>query len=109
MPNVILVPIHAIPAGNEKEFQAGYLAINGTRTMRYSIHFYTNAGVLVPYMMFHDAKPQIVKTAVKGLDQAQYHQITHANVTFITNTKLQYKPNSFFHCTLLTFKVYILS
>ena len=30
------------------------------------IHFYINVGVLVPYMMFYDAKPQLVKTPVEG-------------------------------------------
>ena len=32
-----------IGARNAKEPQAGYLVTNGTRTKRYSIHFYTNA------------------------------------------------------------------
>ena len=55
-----------VTARNAKELQAGYLATNGTRTMRYSIHFYINVGVLVPYRMFYDAKPQLVKTPVEG-------------------------------------------
>ena len=49
-----------------KELQAGYLATNDTRTTRYSTHFYTNAGILAPYMMFYDAKLQLVKTPVEG-------------------------------------------
>ena len=37
--------------------------------------------VLVSFMMFYDAKPQLVKTPVE-VNQAQYHQITHANVHY---------------------------
>ena len=55
-----------VTARNAKELQVGYLATNGTRTMCYSIHFYINVGVLVPYMTFYDAKPQLVKTPVEG-------------------------------------------
>ena len=55
-----------IAARNAKELQAGYLATSGTRTTHYSIHFYTNAGVLAPCMTFYDAKLQLVKTPVEG-------------------------------------------
>ena len=33
------------------ELQAGYLLTYGTKTTLCSIHFYTNARVLVPFMM----------------------------------------------------------
>ena len=39
---------------------------NGTRTMCYYIYFYTNMCVLAPFVMFHDAKPQPVKTPLEG-------------------------------------------
>ena len=55
-----------IAARNTKELRVGYLATNGTRTMRNSIHFYTNVGDLAPYMTFYDAKQQLVKTPVEG-------------------------------------------
>ena len=56
----------SIAARNTKEPQAGYLVTNSTRTTCYSIHFYTNTCVLVPFVMFYDAKPQLVKTPVEG-------------------------------------------
>ena len=70
-----------IAARNAKEPQVGYLVANGTRTMRYSIYFYTNTRVLAPFVTFYDAKPKLVKTLVEG-NQAQYHQIIHANVHY---------------------------
>ena len=39
-----------IAARNTKEPQAGYLVTDGTRTTCYSIHFYTNARVLRPFV-----------------------------------------------------------
>ena len=54
-----------IAARNAKELQAGYLVANGTRTACYSIHFYTNVRVLVPFVTFYDAKPKLIKTPVE--------------------------------------------
>ena len=76
-----------IAARNPKELQAGYLVTSGTRTMLYSMHFYTNAHVLAPFVTFYDAKPQLIKTPVEGKPS------TISNHTCmpisITNTKLQ--------------------
>ena len=73
-----------------------YLVTNSTKTMHYSIHFYTNAHVLVPFMMFYDEKPQLIKTPVE-IEQTK-HNITKSHMPmFITNTKLQYRSKSFFH------------
>ena len=67
---------NVIDARNVRELQVGYLATNGTRTTYYSMYLYTNAGVLVPYITFYDAKPQTK------------HNITKSHMPmFITNTK----------------------
>ena len=46
----------------------------------------------------YDAKLQLVKTPVESKTK---HNITKSHMPmFITNTELQYKPKSVFHCTL---------
>ena len=55
-----------IAARNTKELQVGYLVTTGTRTARYSIYFYTNAHVPMPFVTFYDAKLQLVNTPVEG-------------------------------------------
>ena len=88
---------------NAKEFQAGYLVTNGTRTTRYSIHFYTNTLVLVPFVTFYDAKPQLVKTPVEGKPSTISPNHT-CQCSLLILSYNNYKPKSFFHCTLpLTF------
>ena len=59
-----------IASRNAKELQAGYLVTNGTRTMCYSIHFYTDVRVLAPIVTFYDAKLQLIKTRVEGKPSA---------------------------------------
>ena len=71
-----------IVAKNVKELQAGYLLTNGRRTTRYSIHFYTSARVLVPFVMFYDAKPQLVKTPVEGKLSTISPNHTYANAHY---------------------------
>ena len=76
----------------------GYLLANGTRSIRFHIHFYTNAHDLISFMMFYDVKPQLVKSCCRGYPK---QNITKSHMPMlITNTKLQYKPESCFHCTL---------
>ena len=55
-----------IAAWNAKELQTGYFVTNGTKTTHYSIHFYTNVHVIVPFVTFYDAKSQLIKTPVEG-------------------------------------------
>ena len=55
-----------IAARNTRKLQAGYLLANGTRSIRFLIHFYTNACVLISYMIFYDVKPQLVKSCHRG-------------------------------------------
>ena len=96
-----------IAVRNAKEPQAGYLVASGTRTMRYSTHFYTNAHVLAPFVTFYNAKLQLIKTPVEGKPNTISPNHTYMTIMFITNTKLQHKPESFFHCTLpLKFKIF---
>ena len=64
--NVIDAYTHALLPGMQRNFKWVYLATNGTRTTCYSVHFYTNVGVLAPYMTFYDAKLQLVKTPIEG-------------------------------------------
>ena len=59
-----------IAASNVKGPQAGSFV---TQWYKKHIHFYTTARVLIPAVMLYDVKPQ-------SLNQAEYHQITHANV-----------------------------
>ena len=55
-----------IAARNTRELQAGYLLASGTRSIRFPIHFYTNAPVLISFMTFYDVKPQLVKSCHRG-------------------------------------------
>ena len=75
-----------IAARNTKELQTGYLVANGTRTTRYSIHFYTNMRVLVPFVTFYDAKPQLIKTSVEGKPSTV--SLNNTYQCSFTNTKL---------------------
>ena len=68
-----------IVARNKKELQEGYVVTNGTRTKCYSIQCHANTLVLAPFVMFYDAKLQLVKTRA---NQAQYHQIIYANIHY---------------------------
>ena len=84
---------------NTWEIQAGSLLPNGTMSLCYSIHFYTNICVLISVMMhtWCDVKLQIIKTPKKPKPNRRYHQITHANLYC---TKLQCKHKLLFHCRL---------
>ena len=53
-----------IAARNARELQASYLLANGTRSICFPIHFYTNACVLIFFMTFYDVKLQLLKAAV---------------------------------------------
>ena len=53
------MPLHVHCCQEREGTQAGYLVTYGTRTMRYSIHFYTKARVLAPIVTFYDAKLQL--------------------------------------------------
>ena len=55
-----------IAARNTRELQAGYLLANGTRSMCFPIHFYTNACVLISFLTFYDIKLQLVKSCHRG-------------------------------------------
>ena len=55
-----------IAARNTRELQVGYWLANGTRSIRFPIHFYINARVLISFMTFYDVKPQLVKSCHRG-------------------------------------------
>ena len=63
---MLLVPIPYIAARNARELQAGYLLANGTRSMHFPIHFYTNRCVPISFMTFYDVKPQLAKSCCRG-------------------------------------------
>ena len=94
---ILMMPVcvyNYIVSTNARKTSAGSLLANDTRSLCYSIHFYTNICDLISVVthMCCDIKLQIVKTPIKAKLSRRYHQITHANVHC---TKLQYKPKSF--------------
>ena len=66
-----------IAASNAKGPQAGSFVTQCYKKHAHSIHFYTNAHVLMPIVTFYDVKPQSVKIPISAKPS---DQITHANV-----------------------------
>ena len=58
---MLLKPVMYITASNTKGPQEGSFVNQWYKKHAHSLHFYTNARVLMPVVTFYDVKPQSVK------------------------------------------------
>ena len=95
---MLFVPMPIYCCQECQETSSGFLVGQRYQKQAFPIHFYTNVHVLVSFMMFYDVKLQLGKSCCRGQPK---QNITKSHMPiFITNTKLQCKPKSFFHCPL---------